>query len=385
MTVRPVSRTPLHGVVQMLVALVVVGSLKGCSLVSIQTPAEPLTTKEVNARILTHDFAIRYANAVELAADLIIETSEVFPVRVNALRWKIGAYAAIREAALRESPSVGMIGTWALCVQMHEFFQVGPGDTLFDDMHHVALEVSDELEIEIDSLVRSFTTLEEYEHAGKFVKYYAKRYPFEDLTFKREPIMRAWNLYTGVPDSAAIKTVGDLPQTVTDLASRVNIQTTHLPKETLWQIQMLLVEAGLTGPEAQEAIDSLRADISKFANLAEASPEMLDSSLQRLSRDLDALLRSVDRQRKETLDVFSKEREAITEVVQIERVAIMDHLDLFAQVTLDKTYAMLRDVVNSALLYGVIILILFFSIPLTIGYVVGRILGRRRPPGRSEG
>ena len=385
MTVRPGSRAPLYGVVQLLVGLFLVGLINGCSLVTIESPSEPLTTKEVNARILTHDFAIRYANAVEHSADSIIETSEVFPVRVNALRWKISAYTAIREAALRESPPVGMIGTWALCVQMNAFFRDGPGDTLFGDMHELALKVSDGLETEIDSLVRSFTTLEEYERAGEFVKYYAKRYPFQDLTFKREPIMRAWNLYTGVPDSAAVKTVGDLPQTVTDLASRINIQSTHLPKETLWQIQMLLVEAGLTGPEAQEAMDSLRVDISKFADLAEASPEMLDSSLQRLSRDLEALLASVDRQRKETLEVLSREREAVTVALQGERVAIMEQLDVFSQVTLDKTYATLRDVVNTALLYGIIFSILVLSVPFAIGYIVGKVMGRRSPPGRGEG
>jgi hypothetical protein len=382
--VRHVSRTPLYGVVELLAAIVVLGSLTGCSLVNIETPSEPLTRKEVNARILTHDFATRFANSVELAADSIIKEAEDFPHRVNALRWKIGAYTAIREAALRESPTVGMIGTWALCVQMQAFFQEGLGDTLFGDMHHVALEVSDELEIEIDSLVRSFTTPEEYNRAGEFVRYYAKRYPFEDLTFRREPVIRAWNLYMGVPDSAAVKTVGDLPQTVTDLASRVNIQTTHLPKETLWQIQMLLVEAGLAGPEARDAIDSLRVDISKFADLAEASPEMLDSSLQRLSRDLEALLASVDRQRKETLEVLSIEREAVTVALQGERVAIMDQLGVFSQVTLDKTYAMLRDVVNSALLYGIIFSILVLSIPFAIGYIVGKVVGRRSLPGGGE-
>jgi len=364
--------------------IALIGTLSGCSLISISSTADPLTKKEVNARILTHDFAIRFSNEVELAADSVFSIAEDFPVRVNALRWKIGAYSAIREAALRESPTVAMIGTWALCVQMEQLFRAGPGDSLFGDMQGLAIEVSERLETEIDSLVRSFASPAEYERVGTFVRHYADRFPFHDLTFKQEPIVRSWNRYEGLPDSAAVRTVGDLPQTVADLASRVNIQSAQLPKQTLWQIQLLLAEAGLAGPEAQAALDSLQLDIRRFGQLAEASPELLDSTLLRLSRDLEALLLSVDRQRKETLDVLSGEREAISDVVERERVAIMEQLELFSQVTLEKTYAMLDDLVSSLLLYGIIFAILVLSIPFAIGYVVGRIVGRQHPPGRGE-
>jgi hypothetical protein len=338
----------------------------------------------MNARILTHDFAIRFANEVETAADSIFENAEEFPVRVGALRWKIGAYNAIRESALREVPGVAMVPTWALCVQMEEFFTFGPGDSLFGEMQDVAVDASVSLETEMDSLFRSFTTPEEYRKASSFVRSYAEQHPFEDLAFKQEPVLRAWNKAEGLPDSTAVETVGDLPQAVADLASRVNIQSANLPKQTLWQIQILMAEAGLAGPEARAAVDSLQADIRRFSELAEASPELLDSTLKRLSRDLDAVLRSVDRQRRETLDVLSTEREAISEVIQRERVAIMRDLDGFSQVTLDKTYAMLSDVVNSVLLYAVIFGALFISIPFVIGYIVGKIVGRRRPLGTTS-
>ncbi|MGB5872931.1 MAG: hypothetical protein WBH56_04365 [Bacteroidota bacterium] len=359
------------GALLMGAAIISVSYLSGCSLLTLQSPAEPLSTKQVNARILTHDFAIRFANEVETAADSIFENAEEFPVKVDALRWKIGAYNAIRESALREVPGVAMVATWALCVQMEEFFLFGAGDSLFGEMQGAAIDASVSLETEIDSLVRSFASPAEYRKTSNFVRSFADQYPFEDMAFKQEPILRAWNQAEGLPDSAAVKTVGDLPQTVADLASRLNIQTANVPKQTLWQIQLLMAEAGLAGPEARAAMDSLQVDIRKFGDLAEASPELLDSTLKRLSRDLDAVLRSVDRQRKETLDILSSEREAISKVVQSERVAIMKDLDSFSQVTLEKTYAMLRDVVDSVLLYGIIFATFVLSIPFVIGYVVG--------------
>jgi hypothetical protein len=368
----------------MAAAFIFVSYLSGCSLIAIESPAVPLSKKQMNARILTHDFAIRFANEVETAADSIFENAEEFPVRVNALRWKIGAYNAIRESALREVPGVAMVATWALCVQMEDFFTFGAGDSLFGEMQGAAIDASVLLTSEMDSLVRSFTTPEEYRKASSFVRNYADQHPFEDLAFTQEPVLRAWNKAEGLPDSAAVETVGDLPQTVADLASRVNIQSANLPKQTIWQIQLLMAEAGLAGPEARAAMDSLQVDIRRFAELAEVSPELLDSTLKRLSRDLDAVLRSVDRQRRETLDVFSSEREAISEVVQSERIAIMKDLEGFSQVTLDKTYAMLRDVVNSVLLYGIIFGALFITIPFVIGYVVGKIVARRRPPGAKS-
>ena len=364
---------------------VLMAVLSGCSLVSIESAAEPLTRKEMNARILTHDFAMRFASAVELAADSVFSTAKDFPIRLNALRWKIGAYSAIREAALRESPTVAMIGTWALCIQMEEFFRIGPGDSLFGKMQGVAVDVSQKLETEIDSLIRSFATPAEYKRVSDFVRHYVDRFPFQELTFKQEPIIRSWNRYEGLPDSAAVKTVGDLPQAVADLASRINIQSGHLPKETLWQIQLLIAEAGLSGPEAEAALDSLQVEIRKIGQLAEASPELLDSTLLRLSRDLEVLLLSVDRQRKETLDVLSGEREAISALVQHERVAIMEQLEGFSQVTIEKTYGMLQELVNSILLYGIILAILVLTVPFAMGYVVGKTVGRQRRAGRDVG
>ena len=81
-----------------------------------------------------------------------------------------------------------------------------------------------------DSIASGFVTPEEYRKGKDFVLAYTAEFPFEDLAFKQEPVLRAWNRAEGLPDSAAVKTVGDLPQTVSDLASRINFQSGNLPK-----------------------------------------------------------------------------------------------------------------------------------------------------------
>src|SRR5579872_5393393 len=46
-------------------------SLAACSLVTLKSPEKPLSARELNTRVLTHEFAARFIFAVEQTADEI--------------------------------------------------------------------------------------------------------------------------------------------------------------------------------------------------------------------------------------------------------------------------------------------------------------------------
>ena len=71
-------------------------SLAGCSLVTLKSPEKPLSARDLNARILTHEFAARFILAVEQTADEMTAGTDDPRIELNTLRWKIGR-ASCRE------------------------------------------------------------------------------------------------------------------------------------------------------------------------------------------------------------------------------------------------------------------------------------------------
>ena len=110
-----------------LCALAVPG-LFACSLLSIRTPDKPLPPREINARMLTREFAGKLAARVEVAAHDIAARAGQPSVEIDALRWKLGTSRASLNAAMQMAPLMALLDTWAFCEQMRLFFD---GDLRF--------------------------------------------------------------------------------------------------------------------------------------------------------------------------------------------------------------------------------------------------------------
>ena len=117
-------------------AVVAVGILAagvaGCSLISLKSPEKPLSTRDLNARILTHEYSARFITGVAQRADQIAAASDATEVRLNALRWKIAAAGASEHAASQMAPMLSLLDSWALAVQMRDFLTSGAGQSLFE-------------------------------------------------------------------------------------------------------------------------------------------------------------------------------------------------------------------------------------------------------------
>src|SRR5215475_2054839 len=84
--------------------IAVLTGLAGCSLISIKSPEKPLSTQELNARILTREQTSQFMTAVERSAQNMVNTEEDLAVLENALRWEIAALSASRRAETQLAP-----------------------------------------------------------------------------------------------------------------------------------------------------------------------------------------------------------------------------------------------------------------------------------------
>src|SRR3981189_3325531 len=71
----------------------------GCSLVTLKSPERPLSTRDLNARILTREYSAHFIAAVEKSADSITPGQGDAEILANTLRWKVGATAESVRAA----------------------------------------------------------------------------------------------------------------------------------------------------------------------------------------------------------------------------------------------------------------------------------------------
>ena len=136
-------------------AAAVLACVAGCSLISLKSPERPLSSRDLNARILTREFSYHFIGVVAQCADDIAANDSDPEVLANALRWKIGAAAESQRAATRLAPMMALLDTWALASQMQQFLSPGrAGGTLFGSRQEAALTVASELDEGAQDLAR---------------------------------------------------------------------------------------------------------------------------------------------------------------------------------------------------------------------------------------
>jgi hypothetical protein len=362
-------------------------SLAGCSLVTIDFPEDPLSNREINARVATHRFVDRFSRAVQDAADEIAGRAEDEAIQVNALRWKIGATGAIATAAFQVSPRDALVDTWVYCAQMAAFFRGGSGSGLFGGLQEVALETSDGLEAGAAELTAAFATSEQLERFQQFVGEYAARTPLVEIAAPRDSAVPALYEFLGIDESEAVQTVGTLGQVVSDLGSRISMAGDQLPEQTAWRTELFLRRSGVDRNSLQQELDRFGARMERVASVAEQTPAILDSSLTRLQQELSVLMQAVDDQRAAALEglgreraalveAFSRERATLVEAFSKERVATMEELERYSDQVLADAWSQIRLIINSVLIGAVALVIVLFGVPFGVGVLVGRLSKR---------
>ena len=303
-------------------------TLSGCSLfnIDLNTGVEPLPSKELNTRILLHEYASNFSNRVEKVADSVIQTTDDKDIRLNALYWKINAISVSRQMIFQTVPYASLVDTWTFTMQHRDFLASDMGTELFGAYQPSVVKVASGLEQKVATIARVVSTRKEFNSYEKFATGYAAEHPFTTIEFRRESILSQLNEALGIPDSAAVGTVGTMPEAVSDLTSRVNDYSSSIPKLTRWRTQAYLYESGVDSVDIKAVMDSIALLTSKVSYIAENSPELLDSAMVKFNRQVAPLVNKLDARWSETLWKLGEERAALMEALDYQRMAIMDTL-----------------------------------------------------------
>lgn len=368
-----------------------VSLISSCSLfkVDLNTGVEPLPAKELNTRILMHEFGIVFSNRVENLADSIIQTTTDKDIKLNALYWKINATAMSRQVIFQTVPYSSLVDTWTFCAQQSDFVDTGKGGDLFGDFQDKVIGVTRKLEEDVSLIARVVSTGREYNSYKKFVEAYAGEHPFDDVYFNRGSILSELNASLGIPDSVAVKTVGTMPETISDLSSRINDMADKVPKMAKWRTEAYLYESGVDSIDVAALMDSLNMLAGQISYIAKNSPELIDSAIIQLNKQLTPLVNKLDRRWGETLwklseerlaliEALDEQREALGEKLSEEREVIVGDLEVLSKELVEVSWIYLKQIIVRSLFIILLILIVMLGLPFALGYLTGKTLARRK-------
>jgi hypothetical protein len=355
----------------------------GCSLVSLKTPERPLSTRDLNARILTREFSYHFIAAVGQCADDIGASETDAGVLTSALRWKIAAATESQRAASRISPMMSLLDTWALAAQMRAFLAHGQaGGELFGSHQETAVAVAVELDGEAQALARRLTASGEFSEYQRFVDAYTREHPLTNLEFVRPSVVELWSEAHG-GGARLVDSMGTITEAMTDFSDRLKMSSDALALQTLWRTQLALREAGYSGTDIRAALGQLDERLAKASAAAENAPQLVHDAIAEVRRSVLDVLERVDSSSARMIEALRTEREALSADVRIERQAIVTAADAQRRALAQDAATIAERIVRSSgdearrlarevLALMIVLALLVLGLPFAAGYLVGR-------------
>ncbi|KAA8674180.1 chemotaxis protein [Vibrio gigantis] len=370
--------------------------LSGCSLLEVKLDSQttPLTQQELNARLMTREFAKLFFTRVEDSADVIAQSYPADDTlhQSYVLLWKIHAEQGLQQAAYQTSPMSALIDSWVFTAQMNQFYAQGNGADLFvtDD----AIETARFLDQEAEKLAKGVLSSTDFKKSKAFVAEFAASNPFKDLTFRSTPAYREWLAYLGKDESQIVQSLGTMPEAMSDASDRLSLMADQTPKLMTWKAELVAMNSSLTGEDLSMTLESLRQTSASMQDFIENNPEYMqtlasimstemqpllndlsdktDQKLAMLSDERVALEKMVTREREALVEMIAKERIEIAGIVTSERELFTKDLDRVSQEVVVLAIDKLMELIKGVIIYFILFILVVFFAPLGIGYWLGK-------------
>jgi hypothetical protein len=374
------------GLLVMLCAALMAG-LAGCSLFSLRLPDKPLPQRELNARMLTREFATTFAVRVEIAADGIAARSADPATQLNTLRWKLGASKAGMHSAMQIAPMMALLDTWTFAEQMRLFFDTGAGAQLFGEDQSVARATAEALAADAQKLARGVSSDTELARYRDFVERYAREHPLADLGFARTSVVDQWAAETN-QHASLVETVGSVSQSMSDVSERMRMFGEHAPSQAVWETRLAMNDAGFGGADLSRALARADESLDRLSRLAESSPEQLHAAIadlrasmlvvsDRFDESWARMMGTVRHEREALAADIREQREAAVLAFDSQRVALAKDAVLVTDRAIASGGAQVRALVRDLMIYGTLLYALILGAPFAAGYFVGRLRAAR--------
>jgi hypothetical protein len=374
--------TPLLGSAAVLL------SVAGCSLVSFKSPERPLSTRDLNTRILTRELSSQFVTAVARCAQDIAGTENDPAVLDNTLRWEIAAVAGSRQAATRMAPLMSLLDTWALGMQMQAFLADGAaGGALFGTHQEAVRQVSADYAAGAAKLARELLPPREFADDEKFVTEYAREHPLRDLAFERASLIEQWSREQGA-GTKLVDTLGTIPEAMADASDRLQIYGEMVPAQVMRKTQLALREAGYSNGDVQASLRQLDERLARLSAVAESTPELVHGAEAEVRQSLKEVLDRLDASSNRAIAALHAERAALFSDLQTEREAVLAAVDVQRQALARDAGRIADQVVKSSgeqvrylagevLVLLIVLAVIVLGLPFAAGYIAGRAHQRR--------
>jgi hypothetical protein len=369
-----------------LASIILFQSLTACSILTIESPAEPLPERDLRARMLTREFALVFGNSVAVEANRIFDQSDDDQVKLAALRWKINSTTECLIAATQISPLVSMLDTWALTVQMNNFIAREKTIVFLGDEHASVQQLTKSLEQRMRDLVISLSTPAEFRRFEQIVNTHAKQFPFLSLDFDRVALI---NGHHWAPDDEllGLETVGTAPEAMSDIADRMRLYGALIPESSRWQLQLMMLESGLSSDDTIAAIHRVDAHMANFAAFANATPEMLDKAMREFRVATREASGNMESSALVVMQAFAAERAAIISELTVQQQMLYENFDKqraamtqdFERIGRDlsaEAWSNIHQLSKDASVYVIVFFVLMITLPFFAGLYVGQVRTR---------
>ena len=316
----------------------------GKGLLERLTPEAQLSSHQL--RVLVNDYALRFNSRVEEGADRILAQTSDRTIRRNAILWKKNATSTAFRAASRTDSLAAYLDLWILNRQMAALFTSPEGNRLFGPYQAIAIETCRDLEPDLKSIYAAIGSdlpgLNTVNAAADsdlsmgevFVAQFAADYPVRNLYLERKSLSARYVQAVGEPIRELYQVVGQLQENLTELQKLSIVYAEHVPKQSRWEAELLLLDATdietIAQPLAQ--FSTMANSVAQVTPIVTAVPQMVHHERHQLqqfvAQERLATMEQIARMREATMDDIERERIAVLGAVREERIAIGQHLDM---------------------------------------------------------
>ena len=316
--------------------------------------------------IRMQELSVLCAGIIEKYGDEIIALTNEPSIKRNALLWKMNSIPALYKAFYNPKPLIAMLDSWALSLQMKQFFKSEAGQKAFGNWHIFGWDAAVLIEAKMVELAKLMSSKGDISSPENFIRSWSDDHPIQIPFLVRESMVPILSSNPGEKALSAFQAAAKIPYQLDDITNRFTVYGDHLPKQARWQAELLLSELGM-----HEKIEILITELTtatqvlqQVGGVVEKSPDIIADerravlgvfrnerleTLSAVNKQRIETLDTIDQQRIETLDFLAREKTAIIDALENERKIVLEVLESERYVVLNEVESMGSRIVQVAI------------------------------------
>ena len=369
-----------------LIALAI--TLPSCSLLkfSIDTGDVPLTKEEQKIRMMTRGFYNTFNFSVISISDSIINSTDDINIKLRATRWKLSATSAATAAVYQSVTEVALLNIWSLCKGMSVSLANTPDSLLFKEYTPMAVDCSEGLLLEIDSLASGILPSSKYKLMHSFINDHKSSNNISDTEITSEGLMLEWVKFVQSNGEDLNQSIGSISEVMSDLTDRMSGYSVQYGNEIDWSKDLftLKMKQDSIDIKLMTQLDSLTSNFNKITLILEHSPELINvigtdlngqfaEMIITMNTSINTLFLNIDNQRSEVQTFIADQRKTL-----------VSELHETVKINVDNIISQLPGLIGEILIYLIIFIVVLFSIPFMLGFIIGKSVGVRKVKKRLK-